>query len=291
MFMARNADPTAAIWPGSADPMRPYRYEVGRVRRETHDTFSLSLNAAGHERIAPFAPGQFNMLYAFGVGEVAISISADPAQAESLWHTIRTAGTVTRALGRLRKGDMLGVRGPFGTAWPLERARGRDVVIMAGGIGLAPLRPAILDVLHHRTQFGHLNVLYGTRTPADLVYRKELERWRARLDVNVEVTVDRGGDDWRGDVGVVTELVRTASFEPGGSIAMLCGPEIMMRFAARELMKYGMPNSDIYVSLERNMKCAVGFCGHCQYGPAFVCKDGPVIGYDRVEHLMGIREL
>jgi NAD(P)H-flavin reductase len=288
--MVPSAERPPVVWP-DADSMRPAPYTVQQVRRETHDTFSLLLHPAGTTAIAPFQPGQFNMLYAFGVGEAAISISADPSDPGRLWHTIRQAGIVTGALARLKKGGVIGVRGPFGSPWPLARAEGRDLLIIAGGIGLAPLRPVIHHAIAHRKQYGQINILYGARTPMDILYRRQLERWRGRLDLNVEVTVDRGSPDWRGDVGVVTELIRMATFDPANAVAMICGPEIMMRFTVRELAIREIPDRDIYVSMERNMKCAVGFCGHCQYGPTFVCKDGPVFSYDRIRSLMSIREL
>ena len=288
--MVQSTKRSPVVWP-DADPMRPAPYAVQQVRRETHDTFSLLLRPAGAVAVAPFHPGQFNMLYAFGVGEAAISISADPSDPHRLWHTIRQAGIVTGALARLKKGGVIGVRGPFGTPWPVQRAEGRDLLIIAGGIGLAPLRPVIHHVIAHREMYGQVNILYGARTPDDILYRRQLEGWRGRLDLNVEVTVDRGGADWRGDVGVVTELIRMATFDPANTTAMICGPEIMMRFTVRELSKCELPDCDLYLSMERNMKCAVGFCGHCQYGPTFICKDGPVFSYDRIRSLMSIREL
>jgi NAD(P)H-flavin reductase len=274
-----------------ADPMLPKPYRVQRVRQDTYDTFTLELQSANSANGFQFNAGQFNMLYVFGVGEVPISISGDPAKPATLVHTTRAVGTVTKAMRKLKRGDMLGVRGPFGTHWPVEEAIGNDAVIVAGGIGLAPLRPALYKVLAQREKFGKVVLLYGTRSPADILYRHELEHWRARLDLEVHVTVDRATSAWRGNVGVVTTLIPKAPFDPRNTVAMVCGPEIMMRFTMLELQKRGVPAENIFLSMERNMKCAVGFCGHCQFGPTFICKDGPVFRYDRIKDLFAKREI
>ncbi|MDQ7051529.1 MAG: FAD/NAD(P)-binding protein [candidate division KSB1 bacterium] len=275
----------------TADPMIPEPFRVVQRKPETEDTFTLVLERAQSDRPFEFQPGQFNMLYVFGVGEVPISISGDPAQPQRLVHTIRAVGTVTRAMQKLRKGAIVGVRGPFGRGWPVLEAQQQDVVIVAGGIGLAPLRPALYHILRHRDAYGRVVLLYGARTPEDILYIKELEKWRGRFDLEVKVTVDRALGDWHGHVGVVTQLIPKTSFDPQNAIAMICGPEIMMRFTIYELQRSGMPNDRIYVSMERNMKCAIGFCGHCQYGPKFICKDGPVFRYTEIENLFGIREI
>ncbi|MCC6900155.1 MAG: FAD/NAD(P)-binding protein [Polyangiaceae bacterium] len=264
--------------------------EITRVHHETRDTFTFDLDARPRGGFR-FAPGQFNMLYAFGLGEVPISISGDPLKPAVLTHTIRAVGPTTRGLEALKKGDGVGVRGPFGTPWPVDEAQGKDVIVVAGGIGLAPLRPAIYSMLSRRQAFGKLCIAYGARTPADILYEKEIERWRGRIDVDLEVTVDRGDPDWRGHTGVVTKLLRRFELTPESTVALLCGPEVMMRFASRELEGLGVPSARIYVSMERNMKCGVGSCGHCQLGPSFVCKDGPVYPLTKAEPLMGIREL
>jgi NAD(P)H-flavin reductase len=273
-----------------SDPMLPRLYTVQRRRRETHDTFTLELTARD-DTTMPYAAGQFNMLYVFGVGEVPISISGDPTRPGTLVHTTRAVGTVTRALRGLKRGQSVGVRGPFGSHWPLTEAVGKDVVLVAGGIGLAPLRPVLYHLLARRQQYGKLVLLYGTRTPEDLLYRRQLEQWRARFDIDVLVTVDHATGSWRGNVGVVTRLIAHARFDPSDSLAMICGPEVMMRFTITELVERGLGAEQIYVSMERNMKCAVGFCGHCQFGPTFVCKDGPVMRYDRLVHWIGVREV
>lgn len=264
------------------DAMVPRPYRVERRRAETHDTFTMELKPLG-ETNGAFAPGQFNMLYVFGVGEVPISISGDPGKQGTLVHTTRAVGTVTEAMGALGPGSTVGVRGPYGCGWPVTEAEGSDVVIVAGGIGLAPLRPVLYHVLSRREKYGKVVLLYGTRTPQDLLFRTELEKWRSRFDLDVIVTVDNATQAWKGNVGFVTWLVRRAPFDPLSSMAMICGPEVMMRFTAMELLQRGMDPENIYVSMERNMKCGTGLCGHCQFGPTFVCKDGPVFSFNKLD--------
>jgi NAD(P)H-flavin reductase len=271
---------------GAVDPWIPEPSRIERVRRETRDTFTLALD----KRPFCFEPGQFNMLYLFGVGEVAISISGDP-DADALVHTIRAVGTVTRAIARLTKGDALGVRGPFGTGWPVSLAEGGDLLVIAGGVGLAPVRPIVYRALRDRARFGRVILLVGARTPDDLLFAKELERWRARGACDVRITVDHAGPSWTGPVGVVPALIDGLAIDPARTIAMMCGPEVMMRFSARALEARGLSRDRIFLSMERNMKCATAFCGHCQYGPAFVCRDGPVFRFDRIEWLLERREI
>lgn len=277
--------------PATQDPMLPRVYRVRRVRREIPATFTLELAPAGGGTIPPFAAGQFNMLYVFGVGEIPISISGDPTTRDQLTHTTRVVGPVSRAMGRLQVNDGIGVRGPFGSSWPVARAAGKDILVIAGGIGMAPLRPAIYQILAARQQYDHVALLYGARTPADILYHRQLMQWRARFDVDVLLTVDRATAAWQDSVGVVTRLIPHASFDPSATVAFICGPEIMLRFTAAELLKRGVAAEHIFVSMERNMKCAVGLCGHCQYGPKFVCKDGPVFAYSDVQHLFTQREI
>jgi NAD(P)H-flavin reductase len=284
--MVKLERPEAAL----ADPMALRPYRVQRVRRETHDVSTLWLEPV-EDAVKGFAPGQFNMLYAFGVGEVPISISGGSSPASGLMHTIRGVGPVSTALCRSRRGDVLGVRGPFGRGWPIDEASGRDVVIVAGGIGLAPLRPAIEQLLGQREQYGRIILLYGGRTPHDLLYHRELHRWRSRFDFEVAITVDAAAVGWRSYVGVVTALIPRVLFDPSETISFICGPEVMMRFTVAELQDRGVSPESIYISMERNMKCGVGFCGHCQYGPTFICKDGPVFRYDQVAPLLRIREV
>jgi len=268
------------------DPMLPQRYRIQRVRREIPDTFTLELEPENGVDIPQFATGQFNMLYVFGVGEIPISISGDPAKRKLLVHTTRAVGTVSKAMRALKANDVIGVRGPFGSYWPIKQAEGKDIVIAAGGIGLAPLRSVMYHIISHRERYGKAVLLYGARTPEDILYRHELEQWRAKFDLEVDVTVDRATGSWRGSVGVVTRLIPRASFDPHNTIAMVCGPEIMMRFTAAGLEQRGVALENIYVSMERNMKCAIGMCGHCQYGPNFVCKDGPVFQYSQIQGLL-----
>ncbi|MCC6803361.1 MAG: FAD/NAD(P)-binding protein [Anaerolineae bacterium] len=263
--------------------MQPDLFRIRRVIKETSDTFTLELMPVEAYYVHSFEPGQFNMLYVFGVGEIPISISGDPAHPERLIHTVRAVGAVTNAMNTLEAGDVVGVRGPYGTAWPVKAAKGHDVVFVAGGIGLAPLRPALYHVLARREEYGKIVLLYGTRSPEDILYRHELERLRSRFDLEIHVTVDYAGTRWQGgNVGVVTKLIPKAPFDPTQALAMVCGPEVMMRFTAAELEKRGVSTDKIYVSMERNMKCAVGFCGHCQFGSLFICQDGPVFPYEQV---------
>jgi len=276
--------------PVTVNPLRPQLFRVRQTRRELSDTFTLELTPADGSRQFAFAPGQFNMLYVFGAGEVPISISGDPVAALPLLHTIRSVGLTTAALERLKSGDTVGVRGPFGSTWPVAEAEGNDVVIVAGGVGLAPLRSAIYHVLSHRDKFGNICIFYGARTPADILFRRELEQWRGRFDLTVEVTVDHASGHWAGKVGVVTQLIDPSRFDAYNTIALVCGPEVMMRYAVKTLNTQGVDDDQIYLSLERNMQCATGFCGHCQFGPHFVCKDGPVFRYDRIQSLFALRE-
>lgn len=267
----------------AATPMLPHPFRVQQMRQETSDTFTLALEPTNGNPELHFAPGQFNMLYVFGVGEIPISISGDPMNARTLVHTTRSVGTVTKVMRMLKKGDLIGVRGPYGTHWPVESVEGSDVVFVAGGIGLAPLRPALYRVLANREKYGKVVLLYGTRTPQDILFRKELEQWRARFDLDIYVTVDRALRPWHGNVGVVTALIQKAPFDPSSAVAMVCGPEIMMRYTVLELLKRGVEQDNVYISMERNMKCGIGLCGHCQLGPEFVCKDGPVFTYNAMK--------
>ncbi|HVZ13090.1 MAG TPA: FAD/NAD(P)-binding protein [Bauldia sp.] len=273
----------------SGDPMVPQVARVVASRRELGDVWTLDIDAGPSG--FPFQPGQFNMLYAFGVGEAAISISGDPAKARRLIHTIRSVGKVSDALARLNAGDTVGVRGPFGGGWPVAAAEGADVVIVAGGLGLAPLRPSIYQLLANRDRYGRIVLLCGARSPNDILYRSELEEWRARLDIDIDVSVDHASPEWHGNVGVVTTLMPRASFDPARTVAMICGPEIMMRFVAIELENRGVEPARIYLSMERNMKCAIGRCGHCQFSSDFVCKDGPVATWAHLRRLLSLKEI
>jgi NAD(P)H-flavin reductase len=270
------------------DAMLPEFFTVKRMKRETADTFTCELDAAARGGFH-FEPGQFNMLYGFGAGESAISISGDPARPDRLVHTIRRVGAVTDVLARLKRGETVGVRGPFGRGWPVAAARGRHLLVVAGGIGLAPLRPVVLHALTHAADFASVTLVYGARTPLDLLYERELSRWAKR--VRVEVTVDRGDSGWQGNTGVVTKLLARVVRDPTATTAMMCGPELMLRFAARELVSLGMSEADVVISGERSMKCGVGLCGHCQLGPYLLCRDGPTFSYERIARFLTVREL
>ncbi len=278
--------------PLTANIMVPEPARVAHAEKETHDTFTLKIEADDESRSLPgFEPGQFSMLYVYGVGELPISISGDPEERGTLVYTIRSVGNATHALVTSKEGQRIGMRGPFGTSWPMRETRGRDLLVIAGGIGLAPLRPVIFHVLRHRGDYGRLIVLYGARSPKDLLFRKQLAAWNYVPDTQVLTTVDYGGLSWRGYVGVVTTLFRYTRIRPDRTTAMICGPEVMMRFVVQELKNRGFPPEQVYLSAERNMKCGIGHCGHCQMGPLFVCKDGPVFPYSKLGPWMDRYEL
>lgn len=273
------------------ETMIPDICKVTKVIKDTHDTFTLELES---QLISPefsFKPGQFNMIYLHGVGEIPISISGNPADHQKIIHTTRMVGTVTKEMGKLIVGDLVGVRGPFGTAWPMKLAEGKDVVIVTGGIGLAPLRPAIYHILANRKKYGRLVLLYGARTPQDILYKKELESWKKQKVADIFLTVDRSDSKWKGNVGLVTTLVKKAPFDPDNTIVFICGPEVMMRFVWLEIEKRSIKKENVFISMERNMKCGIGHCGHCQFGAEFVCKDGPVFRFSDVEKKLYIAEI
>lgn len=286
--MTHVLDTPAPVAP--VDAMLPERYRISHTRQDTRDTFTLELDPVEGTRFT-YAAGQFTMLDAFGVGEVPISISGDPTRPGPLEHTIRDVGAVTHALITAPTGAVLGVRGPFGTSWDVADGMGGDVVLVAGGIGLAPLRPALLELLRHRDRYNRVVLLYGARTPEDILFGDELRTWAKDFGVVVEVTVDNGQHAWRGKVGLVTQLVPRAGFDPRHTLALVCGPETMMRFSAAALVDRGVPTDRVRLSMERNMKCGVGLCGHCQLRELFVCVDGPVLTYDRLLPLLTTREL
>ncbi len=272
-------------------PMAPRPFRVSASRRETGDSWTLTLEPADGGPPPAFRAGQFNMIYAFGVGEVPISISGDPGAGGPLEHTVRAVGPVSAAICRARPGEQLGVRGPFGSSWPLEAAAGRHVVVVAGGVGLAPLRPAVLGALAQRHRLEGLALLCGGRSPAELLFQPELESWREDPRLDVGITVDTASGDWRGHVGVVTTLIDGARFDPARALAFVVGPEVMMRFTVEALLARGMDAGDVYVSIERNMKCAVTHCGRCQFGPTFACREGPVMRFAEIERFLRVREI
>ncbi|HWD07707.1 MAG TPA: FAD/NAD(P)-binding protein [Actinomycetota bacterium] len=283
------AEPLAAGQPaGVLAPMTPRLHRVLRVRRETPGVATLSV-APIEGAPDPGTPGQFNMLWAFGVGEAAISVSGVALDGAVL-HTVRDVGPVSRALCRTRPGTVLGVRGPYGRGWDLQGAVGGDLVVVAGGLGFAPLRPLIRALSVQRQSFGRINVLVGARSPEQLLYLDETRRWLAR-GLNIDVTVDHASPGWNGQVGLVTRLIDAAIVHPDATTAFVCGPEVMMRFTARALVAAGVAPSRVQLSMERNMRCGIGLCGHCQLGPLFICRDGPVFTYDAIGPLMEVREL
>lgn len=269
--------PETSPWLAHAAKILEVRQEVPGVA--TYDLAFDDPQVAAHYH---FAPGQFNMLYLPGFGESAISISSDPRERTTLSHTVRVAGNVTQALSRKQLGEQIGVRGPFGSSWPVRAYRGKDIILACGGIGLAPLRPAIYHLINHREQYGRILLLYGARTSNDLLYTNEYDAWK-QAGIEIEVTVDMGDDEWRGHIGVVPVLFYHLRVQPERTCIFTCGPEIMMRFVIFEALARKVPSQQIYISMERNMSCAMGFCGHCQLGPAFVCKDGPVFSYPKME--------
>lgn len=285
------ADLASRPAPFGADVMIPEWATIERVKHETADvaTYTITFDDPAVRQHYRFLPGQFNMLYLPGIGEAAISISSNPGRPETLLHTIREAGNVTGALAYLNAGDALGVRGPFGSAWPVDQAEGSDLIIVGGGIGLAPLRPVIYHVIGHRHNYGQVTVLSGARAPADLLYPDEYDTWR-EAGIDVIVTVDRADSSWRGHVGVVPMMFYRLRPDPRRTVVFTCGPEIMMRFVIYEAMAHRIAKDRIFVSLERNMKCAAGFCGHCQYGPTFLCKEGPVLNFEQIEPFFGVED-
>lgn len=290
MSMLDSHDRTGPAAAAPVDAMRPRRYRIGRTRQDTRDTFTLNLDPVDGPPMQ-YTAGQFTMLDAFGIGEVPISISGDPAAGGPLEHTIRDVGVVTHALIAAPVGTLLGVRGPYGTSWDMASAVGGDVVFVVGGIGLAPLRPAICELIAHRDRYDRVVLLYGVRTPEDILFGDELRTWAHDHGVVVEVTVDNGQHAWRGKVGLVTQLIPRAGFDPRNTTAFVCGPEVMMRFSAVALADRGVRDRRIRMSMERNMKCGVGLCGHCQLRELFICVDGPVLTYDRLAPLLSTREM
>ncbi|RMH33649.1 MAG: Ni/Fe hydrogenase subunit gamma [Nitrospirae bacterium] len=250
-------------------------------------TFRLQLEDPAIRKQFRFEPGQFNMVYAFGVGEVAISIVSDPDHPRELDHTIRIVGRTTDVIGRMQPGDRLGIRGPFGKGWPMEEAKGSDILIVTGGLGCAPVVGAIEYIFRRRENYGMMNILHGVKAPHDLLYRERFDAWRAHPRTHVWLTSDEPGKTWHYHVGVVTELFDRVQFDPNHTFVMMCGPEIMMRVASHLLSQRGLTPDRMYVSLERHMACGIGLCGHCQLGPYFICKDGPVMRLDRILPWLG----
>ena len=277
--------------PGSPPfPMLPRRFRVLTTRHDNHDTLTVQLEPCEGQALG-FAAGQFTMLQVFGVGEVPISISGDPRGAGPLQHTIRDVGSVSHALAAAAPGQLLGVRGPYGTGWDVADGKGGDVVLVAGGIGLAPLRPALLEICAEREDYARVSLLYGARTPSDVLFGEDLRSWAEDHRITVEVIVDRGEAGWTGRIGLVTQLIGKVAFGADRRLALVCGPEVMMRHSAVALVARGVDSSRIRLSMERNMKCGIGLCGHCQLRELFLCQDGPVLPFDRLEPLITRAEL
>jgi len=281
-----------AMWPTPApSAMAPVPYRVRSCIAENRDSSTLRLEPVRDPLPAPL-PGEFMMMYAFGIGEVAISVSGIPSGSDdTITHTIRRVGAVSRALCAARPGAVIGMRGPFGTNWELGEAAGRDLVIVAGGVGLAPLRPVVLGALANRDAYGTVTLIAGARSRDDFLFADELQEWSGSSSIDVHMTVDIPVQGWPGEVGFVTEPLRRLPLRLGNTTAFLCGPELMMRNGARALLQKGLAASDIRVSLERNMQCGIGWCGHCQLGPLLLCRDGPVVDYDTAEPLLAVKEL
>lgn len=268
----------------------PHAAEIVARKQESPGIFSLNLRIADDTVAAAFhyVPGQFNMLYLYGIGEVPISIVNEAQHGTELVHTVRALGRVTRGLAQLQVGDCIGLRGPYGRGWPIEAARGKDVLVITGGLGCAPVVAVIHHMLRYRNQYGHLTIIQGVRHSDDLIWREHYDSWAAKTDTTVLLVADKAGPGWPGHVGLVTEFL-DMNFNPRRTMAMLCGPELMMRASAEQLTARGLPEEALYLSMERNMQCAVAQCGHCQFGSRFICRDGPVFAYPDVKGLLGVR--
>lgn len=273
------------------NPYLPLEAQIIERVQESKTVFTLRLALTDEAARAAyrFEPGQFNMLYLYGAGEVPISIVSDPAQPGILGHTIRVVGRVTRALAELRPGERIGLRGPYGRGWPLRQAQGHDVLIVTGGLGCAPVVSVINYVLMRRASFGRLTIIQGVKHAEDLLWRDRYAYWATLPDTQVLLAADHGGPVWPWHVGVVTEVFDDARIAPERTMVMMCGPEGMMRASVKDLAARGVAEERIYVNMERNMQCAVGHCGHCQYGGAFVCRQGPVFAYPEVRPLFDVR--
>lgn len=283
--------PSDAMTETTPSAMTPVPYRVQRCIGETRDSSTLHLQPVREALTTPQA-GEFMMMYAFGIGEIAISVSGIPTASDhTISHTVRSVGAVSRALCNTQVGRMIGMRGPFGTGWHLTEAAGRDLVIVGGGVGLAPLRPVVHGVLADRDAYGTVTLIVGARARDEFLFDAELRQWARSENIDVHLTVDVPVQGWPGEVGFVTEPLRRLPVRPENTTAYLCGPEPMMRNSAQALLQKGLAAKDIRVSLERNMQCGIGWCGHCQLGPLLLCRDGPVVGYDIAQPLLAVEEL
>ena len=272
-----------------SDPYLPHEAEVIERIEEGPNIFTLRLRFSDPaiQRAYYFAPGQFNMLYLYGVGEVPISIVSDPKDDSLYDHTIRVVGRVTAGLNQLKAGDTLGIRGPYGRGWPLDVATGKDVVIVTGGLGCAPLVAMVNYILKRRDSFGHLSLMQGVKHSNDLIFKERFAKLQGVPDVTVYVAADKRDQHWAWYEGRVTDFIPKLDLTPENTICFMCGPEMMMKVAIKLLQERDIADEHIYLNMERSMKCAIGHCGHCQYGGHFICKDGPVFAYPEVKHLLG----
>lgn len=269
----------------------PFEVTIKWIKKETRDTstYALRINSKEIQKIYRFRPGQFNMLYIPGVGESPISISSAPSDKE-ITHTIRVAGDVTTSISKLKAGDRIFMRGPFGSSWPIEEIEDSFLIVIAGGLGIAPLRSILRDIIKRRSKKKGF-ILYGAKTPKDIIFRDEFPRYKDCFDVFL--TVDKADPEeyWRGYIGRVTDLFDKLTFDPLNTVVFICGPEVMMQSCIKELIVRGVAGEKIFLSMERNMNCGVGICGHCMFGPKFICKDGPVFRFSDIEEFLGIKEI
>lgn len=272
------------------DAYLPVVAEVIDCIHEARDIFNLQIRfKQQQDHLAyNFIPGQFNMIYLYGVGEVAISIASDPADRSQINHTIRAVGRVTKALQKLTKGDYIGIRGPFGNGWPIEKAIGKDIIIVTGGLGCAPTLSVVKYIMARRSQYGKLHILQGVKHSNDFIFRQQYKKWQQMPNTIIHIAADKAGPQWPWNIGLVTDMLKSVTTEPSNTIVMMCGPEGMMHTAVQTLTNKGIAAENIYLSMERNMECAIGHCGHCQYGGLFICKDGPVFSYPVIKFLFNI---
>jgi sulfhydrogenase subunit gamma (sulfur reductase) len=271
----------------------PYQHNLAELintEEQTPDTklYTFKYVDAQQQREFKFTAGQFMLLSVFGFGEAPFGVCSCPSKTDTLQLTIRNVGHLTNALNQLPVGSHVGLRGPYGVGWPMDELLEKNVLLIAGGIGLVPLRPAILEVLENRNKYGKLQIMYGARCPEELLYKDDLYLWENRRDVEYVATVDRDDEHcWAGNIGVVTTLFDRLTVSAKNTIALICGPPIMYRFVIRDLHNLHFSDDQIYLSLERRMKCGVGHCSHCIVGTKFVCQDGPVFRYDEAKNLRG----
>ncbi len=273
------------------DPHTPHVAVIDQRTQEAPNIFTLRLQYEDTDVQEAFAfePGQFNMVTLYGVGEIPISIVNDPIDSHFFDHTIRVVGRVSEGMSKLQPGDRVGIRGPFGRGWPLERIKGKDVLLITGGLGCAPLVSVIRYLLRRREDYGHIHILQGVKHANDLIWRDQYEAWAAMRDVNILLAADVVSKGWTGQQGMVTELIDQLSLRPQRTVVMLCGPELMMLAAIANLREKRIQDGNIWFSMERNMQCGIGQCGHCQIGPKYVCQDGPVFCYLELADFMGAK--